>query len=162
VGITEIDVSGLKDQRKQSWKRGNKSPKGSSEPTAGSVCVDTMDTDVSVINDQRKEPCKERGESFKVFASVLEGDAEPIASSEHMDSMETDVSFLKDTHKPQYGRALHSGRRRGRRCRGPRGCSRSHSAHHVLNRGRELEESSEDSSTVQVWSLCCNDDNENE
>jgi hypothetical protein len=73
--------------------------------------------------------------------------------------METDANFLKDTNKPQYRRALHSGRRRGRpRGRGSRGHGRSSYAHRVLQREGELEQRSEDGSVVKVRSFSYDDD----
>jgi hypothetical protein len=95
----------------------------------------------------------EFGEPLRRSASVREGDAKHSASSAYVDSMETDANFLKDTNKPQYGRALHSGRRRGRpRGHGSRGRGCRSSSQQILNRERELEQSFE-VSTMQVCSL---------
>jgi hypothetical protein len=75
-----------------------------------------------------------------------------------VDTMETDVSFLKGTSRQQYVRALHSGRRRGRRRgQGSRGRGHNSYAHQVLQRERELEQRLEDGKGVKVGSFYCND-----
>jgi hypothetical protein len=92
-------------------------------------------------------------------APVPEGDLETSGSSEYVDIMEDDVSFL-DVDGQQYGRGVHSGRRRGRprgrgsRGRGSRGRGRGriNFVYQILRREKELEQNSDVNDLVKVRS----------
>ncbi|PNF19015.1 hypothetical protein B7P43_G12399 [Cryptotermes secundus] len=155
----ETDINFLKDVIKPQYGRALYSGRRRGRPRGrGSRGRGRSSSAQHVLNKDRDlEQSSEDSSTVQIGANAVsfrvpDGDAKPSASSDCMDSMETDINFLKDVIKPQYGRALYSGRRRGRRPRGhgSRGCGRSSSAQHVLNKDRDLEQSSEDSSTVQT------------
>jgi hypothetical protein len=154
----DADIGDVIDSSQQPCKRRDESMKGlavvpeeGSKPTGSSESVCTVDADIGDVIDSSQQPFKRRDDSMKEATTVPEGGPEYIAGAEYVDCMETDVSFLKDTDKPQYRQALYSGRRRGRpRGRRSRGIGRGNSAQRDLIRARELKQSSEDNSVVEV------------